>query len=97
MLPLGILNASTKNVRMKPNNTTDTIRIFAHSPRKLSPLRPLLSSRSASSRCSGVIARDPDTSVEDSLTGADAGGGEGSLGNIASLLIRRPADGGNNR
>src|SRR5437764_6161440 len=57
MLPLGILNASTKNVRITPNSTTDTRRIFAHSETKSRPERPRLSSRSASMRCWGVIER----------------------------------------
>src|SRR3954468_2294811 len=57
MLPLGILNASTKNVRMTANRTTDTAKIFVHSQMKSQPDRRRLSSRRASIRCSGVIER----------------------------------------
>ncbi len=57
MLPLGILNASTRKVLMPKNNTTEMVKIFAQSHRKPSPARPRLTCCSASSLRSGVINR----------------------------------------
>src|SRR5262245_8443374 len=90
MLPLGILNASTKKVRMNPNSTIETSRIFAHSPKKLSPLRRLFSSRSASIRCSGVISRDADGA---SGEGSFSGRGEDSLFDMAHYCLDEFATG----
>src|SRR5438270_11620222 len=57
MLPLGILNASTKKVRRKKKSSTETANIFAHSQRKDSGPAPRFTLRSAPTRCSSVIAR----------------------------------------
>src|SRR4051812_44217708 len=93
MLPLGILNASTKNVRMNPNSTIETNKILIHSPRKVRPLRPLLSSRNASMRCSGVIERAAPPSGDRSFTGS----AEDSLIDIGGLLVRRLPPSADNR
>jgi len=63
MLPLGILKASTKKVRIRKKSRTETMKIFAHSQRNASGPAPRFTSRSASRRCSAVI-RDP-TGVTD--------------------------------
>src|SRR5919197_343001 len=78
MLPLGILNASMKNVRRKRNSSTDTAKIFAHSHRKETGPAPRLTLRSAPTRCSAVIAR------------AGVGVGEDPAGSL--MLIRRRND-----
>src|ERR1700709_341782 len=57
MLPLGILNASTRNVRITPKSTTDTTRILHHSHRNPRLDRLRFSSRNAPLRCSAVISR----------------------------------------
>src|SRR5438034_4453241 len=76
MLPLGILNASTKNVRMTRKSSTDTCRIFVHSQRNPNLDRPRFSSRNASTRCCGVIAREggkiPSAAAPDSEVVADS-------------------------
>ncbi len=56
MLPLGILNASTMNVRSTRNSATEIQKIFVHSQRKPSPkLRRRFTYCSASMRCVGVM------------------------------------------
>src|SRR5579862_2536704 len=83
MLPLGILKASTKNVRITKKSTTETEKTLVHSQMKPSGPRRRLTSRRASVRCSGVIARAADSfSAEE---GALAPSRE-SIGALVSII-----------
>src|SRR5829696_10049072 len=57
MLPLGILNASTRKVLIPKNSTTEIVKIFAQSQRNPRLARPRLTCCNASIRRSGVIER----------------------------------------
>ena len=61
MLPLGILNASTRNVRITRKTTTAIWMIFVHSQKKPRDARRLFTCCSAALRCSGVISGEGGT------------------------------------
>src|SRR5215213_528406 len=63
MLPLGILKASTRNVLIPKNSTTEIVKIFAQSQRNPRLARPRLTCCNASIRRSGVIERCNDDCI----------------------------------
>jgi hypothetical protein len=86
MLPLGILNASTKNVRMKRKRTTAMMNDFAHSARSPRRVCGRLSTRSASAFCAALmLARRGSTGVgvRSLIGGPNRGAATGATGGAA--------------